>query len=139
MTSSSRERATTHDQPLAGRRYLVLEDDYLIATALADMLMSQGASVAGPVASVIDAGHLLEKADRLDGAIVDINVAGTVAYGIVELLEERGVPCIFVTGYKASGIPERFSHIPCIEKPTGCSAIIDALRRLPGGHVVPGA
>jgi len=120
-----------HDQPLAGRRYLVLEDDYLIATALADMLALQGASVVGPVASVGDASKRLAACDALDGAVVDINVAGTVSYGLVDEMEARGIPCIFVTGYRALGIPARFAHIPCIEKPTGCAAIVEALRGLP--------
>lgn len=134
MTSSSSEGAITHDQPLAGRRYLVLEDEYLIAATLADLLLLQGASVAGPVASVDDATKWVEDASDLDGAVVDINVAGTVSYGLVEELERRGIPCIFLTGYKASGIPARFAHIPCIEKPTGSAAIVEALRGLPPMH-----
>jgi hypothetical protein len=44
---------------LVGRRYFVLEDDYLIASALADLLASQGAEVCGPVSNLADAAAAL--------------------------------------------------------------------------------
>lgn len=118
---------------LVGRRYLVLEDDYLIAGALADLLVSQGAEVCGPVSNLADAAAALQGADDLDGALLDIDVYGQVSYGILEALEERGIPCVFVTAFTAEHIPAAYSHVRRLEKPMGSGAVLAALRQLSRG------
>ena len=63
---------------LAGQRVLVVEDEYVIALEVGRALEDEGAEVVGPVASVSAALELIERTDRLDIAILDINLHGEV-------------------------------------------------------------
>ncbi|UPG96578.1 response regulator [Luteibacter aegosomatissinici] len=118
---------------LVGRRYLVLEDDYLIASALADLLVSQGAEVCGPVSNLVDAAAALKGEGDLDGALLDIDVHGQTSYGIFDALEQRGVPCLFVTALSVERIPAAYAHVPRLEKPMGGGAVVAALQELSTG------
>ena len=40
-----------------------------------------------------------------------------MAYPVAEILSERGVPFVFVTGYEADTIDDRFSEVPVLQKP----------------------
>lgn len=58
------------------------------------------------VLDLVDSGHL-------DGAFLDINLAGEYYFAVAELLHERGVPFVFLTGYDdniASIAARLFSH-----------------------------
>ena len=102
---------------LSGKRLLVVEDEYLIATDLALSLEDQGATVVGPVGSIADALALIATESTLDGAILDINLGHERAWDIAEELRRRGVPFIFATGYDAWITPEAFRDVPRCEKP----------------------
>lgn len=69
----------------------------------------------------------------MDGALLDIDVHGQTSYGIFEALEERGVPCVFVTAFTAEHIPAAYAHVPRLEKPMGSGAVLAALRELSTG------
>ena len=55
---------------------LVVEDDYMIADDLRRDLEAAGARVLGPVPSLPEALELLRGADRLDAAVLDVNLHG---------------------------------------------------------------
>ena len=102
---------------LAGRRILLVEDDFLIAEDFAASFKAAGAEVVGPVATVRDALALIARADRLDGAVLDINLQGQMADAVADALRARGVPVAFATGYDRDAIPERYADVPLCEKP----------------------
>ena len=104
-------------QTLAGRHILVVEDDYFIANDLVATLEAAGATVVGPAASVSVALNLIEQADRIDGAVLDINLQGEMAYPVAKALLERAVPFVFATGYNRQSIPACYAHVPVYEKP----------------------
>lgn len=102
---------------LAGCRVLVVEDEALIAMALEDILLDLGCDVVGP-ASTVDGALEFAERERLDGALLDINVRGTLIYPVAERLIERGVPVVLCSGYAmTSAIPPPFSALPQIAKP----------------------
>lgn len=114
-----------HSDPLMklrGRRLLAVEDDYLIATQLQKELIAAGAEVVGPVATVAEALQLAAS-ERLDGAVVDINLGGELAYPVADVLRARRVPVVFVTGYDQSSVPAPYADIPRCEKPVGLRRI----------------
>lgn len=102
---------------LAGRRILVVEDDFFIADDFAALLEAAGARVVGPVATLAEALSLMKTAEQIDGALLDINLQGEMAYALADALRARGVPVVFVTGYSRSAVPERYADIPLLEKP----------------------
>jgi CheY-like chemotaxis protein len=83
---------------LAGRRILLVEDDYFIMDAMTSALESNGVTVVGPAARVEDALQLIDAAGHIDGAVIDINLNGDLAYPVADALASRGVPLIFATG-----------------------------------------
>jgi CheY-like chemotaxis protein len=101
-----------------GKRLLVVEDEYLIAMDLSDLIEKAGGEVVGPAGSVEDALELVAReADRLDGAVLDINLRDERVYPVADALNASGVPFVFVTGYDAEMIPEAYAGVPRYEKP----------------------
>jgi CheY-like chemotaxis protein len=114
-------------QLLRGRRILVVEDDYMLADDLREDLESAGAEVLGPVATVEDALALLAREDRLDGAVLDVNLAGEAVYPVADALLARGVQFAFATGYDGWSLPAAYAGIPRFEKPLDPLAVVRAL------------
>ncbi|GJD97289.1 response regulator [Methylobacterium iners] len=102
---------------LAGRRVLLVEDEYFIVDDMVRLFRANGAEVVGPAANVNDALGLIEGAGHLDGAVLDVNLQGEMAYPVADALLARGVPFVFATGYDRTSIPARYDHIACCEKP----------------------
>jgi CheY-like chemotaxis protein len=116
------------DAALLNRRILIVEDEYLIATDLADLLTEHGAIVVGPVNNVRDALALVEgEGATVDGAVLDINLRGERSFPVAERLLARGVRPIFTTGYSDAGaIP--FPQLPRLTKPIDSARLISLLR-----------
>jgi len=112
---------------LSGRRILIVEDDFFIADDFAAIFEAAGATVVGPVAALPEALKLIERTERLDGAILDINLQGEMAYALADALRARGVPLVFATGYDRGAIPERYADIPLCEKPVDPQQVARAM------------
>jgi DNA-binding response OmpR family regulator len=102
---------------LKDKTVLVVEDDYFIAMELCRNLETAGAEVIGPVGRVGDALAKIARSDRIDGALLDLNLHGAMAFPVADKLCERGVPFMFTTGYDASVIPEKYRDIARSSKP----------------------
>jgi CheY-like chemotaxis protein len=102
------------DPPL---RVLVVEDEALIAMMIEDQLIDLGFDVVGPAATAAQAIALCEN-EMIDGAILDINLgAGQRSDSVAELLTEKQIPFVFVTGYGEAGVDRRFSGSGVLQKP----------------------
>lgn len=111
----------------AGRKLLVVEDDYLIVEALTAALEDRGAEVAGAAGSIDNAIELVHTMPRIDGALLDVNLRGEMVFPVADALRRRGVPFVFTTGYDRSAIPERFRQVDCCEKPVEVGKLLDVL------------
>jgi CheY-like chemotaxis protein len=114
---------------LAGRRILVVEDQYAIALDLCESLDREGASVVGPAASVEDALQMLEASGPPDAAVLDIQLRGGSVYPVADRLQELGVPYLFTTACELDEIPERYRRAPRFDKPVRLSSILDEIRK----------
>lgn len=109
---------------------LIVEDELLIAMELVGVLELRGATVVGPVSRIRDAMVAIEKATRLDGAILDMNLRGELSLPVAEKLCANNVPFVFTTGYGEDNVPERFEHIPLLSKPIGAMEVVDKLAEI---------
>jgi CheY-like chemotaxis protein len=104
------------DAYLAGKRILVVEDEVLIALEMADRIRSRGGLVVGPVGH-INAALRMAREEPLDGALLDVNLAGDLVYPVADALADRKIPMILVTGYSVDQLAERFRDTPKLPKP----------------------
>ncbi|WP_046861813.1 response regulator [Microvirga massiliensis] len=101
---------------LSGLRVLVVEDEAAISLLLEDMLLDFGCEVVGPSARLAAALEAVEK-EKVDIAILDVNVAGESIYPVAEALQARSIPFVFSTGYGSQGIKDSFRDRPVLQKP----------------------
>ena len=99
-----------------GRRVLLVEDEALVAMMIQECLTECGHSVIGPINRASEALSAAKEGD-FDAAILDINLGDGMAYPVAEILAARGVPFVFVTGYDADTVDDRFSEVPILQKP----------------------
>jgi DNA-binding NtrC family response regulator len=84
-------------------RILVVEDEMTIALLLEDMLDDLGHKVVGLALRFGQAVKLATDA-QADFAILDVNLNGQMSFPVAELLESRGIPFVFATGYGSAGV-----------------------------------
>ena len=119
---------------LASRpRFLIAEDNYLMAQEVGDFVRRCGYDVAGAVPTVETGLALLAEAP-IQGAIIDIDLAGEPSYPICEVLASRGLPFVFLSAYSSPHalIPEEFRHTPQLGKPIEPMQFELALRQMAG-------
>jgi DNA-binding response OmpR family regulator len=114
---------------LAGKRVLVVEDEYFIAADLKRALTSEEAIVVGPVAALEKGVSMVEK-EKVDAAILDINLDGSFSYPLADKLSDRAVPFLIVTGYDGSALPERYRDAPRVSKPFDPREVVAMLESL---------
>ena len=112
--------------PLAGLHVLVVEDNYFIAIEMCRALRAAGAEIVGP-ARDLETGLGAIRDERIDCAVLDINLHGRLAFELAAELRARNIPTIFATGYDASMIPAELADIIRLEKPLDMRALCRAV------------
>lgn len=120
---------TQRPHGLRGLRVMLVEDDALIAMMMTELLVEQGITVVGPFGSLADS---MACEDRVDAAVLDINLANEPVYPLAEKLKLLSVPIVFLTGYDESIVDDRFSEI-VLHKPIDPKALTAALSSAIGG------
>lgn len=115
-----------HDS-LHGKRILIVEDLGLITLELKRMAEDVGCVIAATAARLDEARSLADTVP-LDGVLLDLNLAGERSYPVAEVLRQRGVPFIFLTGYDSEQIHPDFAEAPHLHKPFGTEALEKAMR-----------
>ena len=75
---------------LAGKRILIIEDEYFIASDIKRALTGVGAVAVGPAGTLESALALAE--EDIDLALLDVNLEGEHSYPIANRLRDRAVP-----------------------------------------------
>jgi CheY-like chemotaxis protein len=70
----------------AGRRVLVVEDEYLLAMRIADEFAKLGVEAIGPANTVERALDLVEHGGHLDGAVLDVKVRDDMVFPVADAL-----------------------------------------------------
>jgi DNA-binding response OmpR family regulator len=109
---------------LEGIRVLLVEDEYLVASLIEEMLEIAGCIVTGPIPRLAQA---VDAADResCDAAVLDVNLAGERIYPVADILSRRNIPFVFVTGYGV--LPGEYANRPRLCKPFKMADLLDTL------------
>jgi len=105
---------------------MVVEDEWLIASEIEDVLLSMQCEVVGPVARLAEALKLASD-EALDAAILDVTINGGQVFPVAEKLLERGIPFLLSSGYGDWALPENMRDRPRLTKPF---AIADLRKQL---------
>ena len=114
---------------LERKAIFIVEDEPMIGLMLEDFLDSLGYSVAGNADSLITACRQA-RMGGFDAAILDVNLGGDMVWPAADILIERGVPFLFVSGGSSEDMPDRFADCPRLEKPFTMANVEQALEHL---------
>jgi DNA-binding response OmpR family regulator len=110
-------------------RVLLVEDDFRQARDLAQLISALECKVIGPVARLEAALQLVARR-AIDGAIIDLMLAGKSAVPLLTLLESLNVPAIVTTAFGRAEFPRQLRHIPCLSKPINRVRLITSMEAM---------
>lgn len=113
------------------KRLLVVEDEPFVALALTDALADLGFDVAACVGDVRAALAAIRR-ERIDGALLDVNLGSERIDPVAELLAERRCPFVFTTGNSEADLPPAYADRTVLQKPFGSEALASTLQGLFG-------
>ncbi len=109
-------------------KLIVVEDETLIAMALAKDLAGLGWDIVGPATTIEEARRLM--ADSLpDAAVLDVNLSGELVYPLAEWLKENRVPFVFCSGYEQLETHTAYDQWPRVRKPVDVHLLDSELLR----------
>jgi CheY-like chemotaxis protein len=88
---------TAAEGSLKGVQVLVVEDEAVISMILHEFLEDLGCVVIGPSHSLSEALSLARNA-AIDVALIDVNLHTVEAFPVADVLAERGIPFVFMSG-----------------------------------------
>jgi DNA-binding LytR/AlgR family response regulator len=115
--------------PLAGRRVLIVEDQFLIADEMRRSVIALGGEAIGPCPSVTAARQSVGE-QTPDVAFLDVNLRGENVFAFADELARLKVPFAFATGYDSWMIPPAYRDLPRMQKPVSPTALQEAIALL---------
>lgn len=122
------------NEVLASKRVLVVEDELLVSMLVEEILSDNGCQVVGPFTNVPEA-LLAAQREEVDLAVLDVNLRGTKVYPVAEILADRGIPFILISGYGRNAVPSNHPEWQVCSKPFTPHGLIEALTKLLHAHV----
>lgn len=127
---ASKIKGLGQDKHMLDRKsILIVEDEPMIGLMVEDFLDSLGYDVAGIADGLITACRYA-RLGGFDAAILDVNLAGEMVWPAADILMEKGVPFLFVTGGSSEDVPVRFATCARLEKPFTMATVEHALGQL---------
>ncbi len=120
---------------IAGKRFLVLDDEFLIALDIQQVLESAGAASVACTGNAADALKAVIAAQPFDLAVLDFRLTGsTSSLDVADALVEAKIPFIFLTGMMEDRQLKKYPDAPVVEKPYDAKLLIGAIVRALGGR-----
>ena len=120
------------DSLLTGKRCLVLDDEFLIALDIQQILELAGAKHVASVASASEAIELLRREPKFDLAVLDVKLGGAEGHSldVAAMLAKAGTPFVFLTGMRVDNVhAKKFPQAPVVEKPYDALTLLDGAQR----------
>ncbi len=132
VSAPRRQQMQVMDKPrgkLSGKRFLVVEDEPLVALDLAAGLQEAGGEVVASTGSASQALDIIES-QPLDAALLDGNLHGRPVDEIAATLTRRKVPFAFVSGYGRESLPRTFGTVALLAKPFSQAQLLEVATQL---------
>lgn len=117
------------EQALKDRSILIVEDDVVLSTDLANHLTVGGCRVVLPTTSIASALSTIVHY-VVDAAILDVNVQNEWVFPVAHALQTARIPFLFLTAYSRESIPADLRNRPFIQKPHVPQKLVDGLASL---------
>ena len=120
---------------LAGKRCLVVDDEFLIALDLQEILEAAGAGSVTAVGSAIEGLEAMRGAE-FDLAVLDITLGDNTdsSLAVAATLTARKIPFVFLSGMRRDVVAGTdYRYVPLVEKPYRSDLLMTAIR-----HVLDG-
>ena len=114
----------------SGSRILIVEDEFLVAEMIAEMVTSLGYAAVSRAANLSDVRRELASGG-FDCVLLDVRLGEHLTVEAADVLVERCVPFAFVTGYTSPAEP-RHAAVPVLNKPFTIEQLRHLLERLIG-------
>ncbi len=83
----------------------------------------------GPVPRLSDAVGIAREAS-IDAALLDIDLNGEGVFPVADVLSERAIPFMFLTGYVAEGLAPAHRRRPIMHKPVRPDDLLEGVAKL---------
>jgi CheY-like chemotaxis protein len=110
-------------------RVLLVEDEVMVAIYIEDVLADLGCDVVGVATNLVQ-GLALARARDVEFAVLDINLGGDMSFPVADVLRERKIPFLFVSGYTSAGLVEEYRNEVRLRKPFRTPELASAIERL---------
>jgi CheY-like chemotaxis protein len=117
---------------IVGKRFLVLDDEFLIALDIQQTLEAAGAASVMAAGNAEDALALLRNEPRFDLAVLDVLLCGAMrtCLPVAAVLAVQKTPFVFLTGMQGEDVhTKKFPLAPVVEKPYRSPLLMDAILR----------
>ena len=112
---------------LAGLKGLIVEDNMIISLDAEQLMLENGMDEVFTAASVAEARKLIAKR-AIDVSLLDVNLGGETSFPLVDDLNARGIPFVFVTGYgEQIDYPDEARGARAIKKPFASDQLLSAI------------
>lgn len=112
---------------LEGKKILIVEDEVILALDLRFAMEDMGADVIGPCHRLSRAMEMAETAP-IDGAILDVDLAGEAVFPLADNLRKRHVPFVFHTGrHNPAELSDLYGGVTICPKPSSPERVAQEL------------
>lgn len=108
-------------------RILIVEDEPIVALNYALILEDAGCQIVGPVGTIQKGIEAIEN-ERIDGAVLDIDIGGVPVDPIIMALRRKRLPYIFVSAFPDLAGP--YKDAVFLDKPCTATELIRAVNAL---------
>ncbi len=101
---------------IAGKRFLIAEDDPIIGMLLASLLTDEGAVVCDRATTLAEAQDKLSSLDY-DAALFDVKLGSELSFPAAETARAKGIKILFTSGSLSVERPTIMADAPWLSKP----------------------
>lgn len=116
-------------QILNGQRFLIAEDETLIAMMLEDVVEQSGGTVAATARSCDEVFEALGE-HTIDAIILDVHLQGGTSEDVVTISSDKNIPVLVCTGSNPKSLSPAFRNLPVLKKPWQSQDVDRALAQL---------